>query len=587
MGRPVRDFDEVCDRTKRRRTEDVRSTLSTSELTYAAQISLRTSGSIDAANVLKDVTTSSPTRAAKYRKSFKLAATPRPTEMSSDEALLDFVNLKLSKQQYLDLRESLRKKKFFAYPSYGKLLEAKRRCYPELISVTETSAEVKLQSLLDHTCKRILLVQEDVINTLHPKITSTLRCIVKWGCDGSSGQSQYKQKFSDDGSSDSNIFLTSLVPLQIVGKDDKENREIIVWKNPRPSSARFCRPIRLQFLHETVKSTCDEERYISGQIDNLNPFECIADGKKIMVTYEMHFTMIDGKVANAVTDTKSAMRCHLCKATSKEFNNIDKMVELRIERSGLKFGLATLHAWIRSFECLLHIGYKLGIHKWHARGDEDKDIVKERKSLIREAFKSELHLNVDCPKPGFGSSNDGNTARRFFENSAVSARILGVDETLISKFHTILQVLSSGFAVDVAKFQNFCLETARLFVNLYPWYCMPTSVHKILIHGFQIIEWAPLPIGQLSEEAQEARNKDIKKYRENFSRKCARDKTMEDVFQRLMITSDPFISSFGNHLKKQMKSFSPQAMAMFSCSDVLMANDDDDDDNDDDDNADD
>ena len=86
------------------------------------------------------------------------------------------------------------------------------------------------------------------------------------------------------------------------------------------------------------------------------------------------------------------------------------------------------------------------------RGEKHQEIIKERKSLIQKAFKSELHLNIDCPKPGFGSSNDCNTARRFFENSTVSARILGVDETLINNFHTVLQVLSSGFAVEVERF---------------------------------------------------------------------------------------------------------------------------------------
>ncbi|KAG5861080.1 hypothetical protein JTB14_006424 [Gonioctena quinquepunctata] len=115
--------------------------------------------------------------------------------------------------------------------------------------------------------------------------------------------------------------------------------------------------------------------------------------------------MIDAKVANAMTETKSAIRCHLCKATSKESNNSDKMKEQTIDTSSWK-----------CFECLLHIGYKLGIHKWQARGDTDKDIMKQRKSLIQKAFESELHLNIDYPKPEFGSSNDGNTARRFFEN---------------------------------------------------------------------------------------------------------------------------------------------------------------------------
>lgn len=46
---------------------------------------------------------------------------------------------------------------------------------------------------------------------------------------------------------------------------------------------------------------------------------------------------------------------------------------------------------------------------------------------------------------------------------------------------------------------------------------MPISVHKLLIHGPEIIASVLLPIGQLSEDAQKARNKDIKSSREDFS----------------------------------------------------------------------
>lgn len=72
---------------------------------------------------------------------------------------------------------------------------------------------------------------------------------------------------------------------------------------------------------------------------------------------------------------------------------------------------------------------------------------------------------------------------------------------------------------------------------------MPTSVHIVLLHGYDIIKAAPLLIGQLSEDAQEARNKDIRRYRENFSRKFTHEKTMWDMFNRLLVSSDPLISS--------------------------------------------
>jgi len=46
--------------------------------------------------------------------------------------------------------------------------------------------------------------------------------------------------------------------------------------------------------------------------------------------------------------------------------------------------------------------------------------------------------------------------------------------------------------------------TAQLYVELYDWYRMPPSVHKVLIHGALVIKYSLLPIGFLSEEAQES-----------------------------------------------------------------------------------
>lgn len=73
-----------------------------------------------------------------------------------------------------------------------------------------------------------------------------------------------QQKFSnDDGSkSDVNVFLTSIVPLQLISINDTIKVEVVVWKNPRPSSARFFRPIMVQFLHESVEATIKETDYV-------------------------------------------------------------------------------------------------------------------------------------------------------------------------------------------------------------------------------------------------------------------------------------------------------------------------------------
>ncbi|XP_039954260.1 uncharacterized protein LOC120770738 [Bactrocera tryoni] len=57
---------------------------------------------------------------------------------------------------------------------------------------------------------------------------------------------------------------------------------------------------------------------------------------------------------------------------------------------------------------------------------------------------------------------------------------------------------------------------------------MPITVHKVLIHGSKMVSEAILPIGMLSEEAQEAMNKEYRNCRLFHSRKNSRISTNED-----------------------------------------------------------
>lgn len=58
---------------------------------------------------------------------------------------------------------------------------------------------------------------------------------------------------------------------------------------------------------------------------------------------------------------------------------------------------------------------------------------------------------------------------------------------------------------------------------------MLASLHKVLIHGGKVISNEVLPVGQLSEEEQEAKNKDFKFVREHYTRKISRIFTKEDL----------------------------------------------------------
>lgn len=71
---------------------------------------------------------------------------------------------------------------------------------------------------------------------------------------------------------------------------------------------------------------------------------------------------------------------------------------------------------------------------------------------------------------------------------------------------------------------------------------MPVTVHKLLMHGPEIIKNAIVPIGMLSDDAQEANHKYFRGYRENFPRKFSRKANNRDILNNLLIHSDPLIS---------------------------------------------
>lgn len=557
QGRPNKSFQDLTDRSKRRKTKELRELVPVQELTYAASVSQRKSGNVEASKIIKE-TTASPTRAKKLKKVLFGAQKVNFNKHSPSEALSLFVECDMTKRAYEILHESNKN----IYPCYSRIKEAKKECYPrnESMRVTETCAEIRLQDLLDHTASRLCKYLEEVFETFSPEELLSMELITKWGCDGSQ-QTQFQQSFQDHSGDDSNIFQSSLVPVRL--QINIEDQKKIVWQNPTPSSPRFCRPIRIRFLHETADITKDEIKYIEDQVKQLTKTELTnSNGHAMYVLHTLVPTMVDAKVCNAATNTTSTMRCYICGQTSKDFNNF-KITKTE-NPEALRFGISILHARIRLFETLLHIAYKLPIKKWQARSLNEKNIVKETKQKIQKYFKEKTGLKIDVPKAGFGNSNSGNTSRRFFGDPKTAAEITGIDIRLILKLRVILEAISSGYEINESKFANFASETAELYVKLYGWHPMTPTLHKILIHGSTIIKHALLPIGQLSEEAAEARNKHFRSYRLHYTRKFSREICNKDVLNRLLLTSDPFLScGRKRQTLRSSQSFLPETIELF------------------------
>lgn len=556
-GRREVAFSESSERSKRRKTETLRSSWSGTTLAYAARMKYREEGELEKPKLLQEIE-KSPTRAGKIRKSWVLSQKETPKCYNPEEALALILEVDLTRHQYQLLRNGAKNLDHNIYPAYNHVLDAKKECYPKDINVTESVAEVSLQSLLDHTTTRILQIQEPVLETIPGKYQKSLQLISKWGCDGTSGQAQYKQIAQEEGFQDTDIFFMSAVPLQLFY--ERKGVRVVVWQNQRPSSARFCRPIKLQFRKETVELARQEVSLMEEQIRCLTSSRISIplfrdrsmETTEFEVTHSLQFTMVDGKICNAITQTSSAQTCYVCGATPKQMNSFQK--GSRAEKpETFRFGLSTLHAWIRFMEWLLHVAYRLDIKKWQVRKD-DQLIMMKKKTEIQKAMKVQLGLHIDEPRQvGSGTSNDGNTARRFFQNYKKVAAIMGLNEKLVEQCGVLLQALSCGLDIDPEKFEACASDIRDLYVKNYSWFYMPASIHKILAHGSSIISHGLLPIGQMSEEAQEARNKHIKQYREHHSRKCSREETMRDVFFRLLLTSDPKISTLRNPMAQTHK----------------------------------
>ncbi|KAI8118466.1 hypothetical protein CVS40_9879 [Lucilia cuprina] len=70
------------------------------------------------------------------------------------------------------------------------------------------------------------------------------------------------------------------------------------------------------------------------------------------------------------------------------------------------------------------------------------------KSRIQEEFKVQMGLNIDKPLPSCGSTNDGNTARKFFRDFEITSKITGIDKELLRRVNTILMALNSKHKIN-------------------------------------------------------------------------------------------------------------------------------------------
>ncbi|XP_065651110.1 uncharacterized protein LOC136079303 [Hydra vulgaris] len=252
-GRPSCSFKVASDKTKRRRLNDIINNFSSDELLHSARLKLRNEYNYEAAKQVAEISEPS----SQFKK------------YTPDEGLALIIDGGMSKSTYQLMRNGAEERDCHIYPSYNNIRLSKAKCYPENIFVDDYSAHVPLQELLKHTVKRLCEVQAPVISTMLDGLTRlTLRC--KAGFDGATGQSMYKQISSEEAGDrnlkkEESLFITCLAPLELSGFCN--NKKVLLWRNEKPSSTAYCRPIRFSFQNESKAVVIEEAKYLESEIN--------------------------------------------------------------------------------------------------------------------------------------------------------------------------------------------------------------------------------------------------------------------------------------------------------------------------------
>lgn len=361
-GRPSKPFADLSERGKRRVIDNESLDPKVDSIEKALVMARRTAYNRKEINLVKVIGLILRNRGDSRKMLSQL--TDQRGMMSPEEAFSFFIEAGFSRFQY----ELIHRESPSRFPPYGVIGEVKKKCAPpnEFIAATASKIRVKLQALLDNTVHRIVKIIDAELNEYmdsNELDSAELILLCSWGMDGSTGYSQYHQKLPEGCQNDSDVFSSTLTPIQLFMHND---RKMIMWFNAMPQSIRFCRPIILEFIKESKEVILATKNDIEKEMNELTPVKVeLLNDKIILVDFDFVLSMIDGKVLTYITGSSSMQNCPICGAKPNVMNSKEKFEEgFLTNEDALHYGISPLHAWIRFFECLLHIAYRMDLKKW-------------------------------------------------------------------------------------------------------------------------------------------------------------------------------------------------------------------------------
>ena len=421
----------------------------------------------------------------------------------------------------------------------------------ETTEYSASEAKVEMGELLKNTVDRYLVIEniKSKLENLKAQIGDGeglhVILIFKYGLDGTGDQQGYKQRGVDC----ANLLASQMCPIRIVVKETSR----VIFTNPLANCPCSHRPVRLSYELEDRESVEEEYERMKEQVDAMLPYSPL---EGITIHWLGIPSENDGKALTFILDEAAFSSCPLCGGKEKAISYRNKQFKVKTHVKGkrvnvLMHGLSPTHMWIRSAAFILNLGCYSTIKKPKVQNQEDKEERARRQNEIADRIKEELNLVVFGKGPHGGGVLEGNTARKLFDNAELLSEVCDVPVELILALRKLCRGAASTQPIDPEKYKRAGEEFERIFFenflssdNQTSWYWLPCTIHKAVKHGHEIIAALPVPPGLAGEEGSEGQNKYFRSVRKDLTCKVSAERTMKDLYDRLMAKSDPVMNDY-------------------------------------------
>lgn len=236
----------------------------------------------------------------------------------------------------------------------------------------------------------------------------------------------------------------------------------LLYVNPNPQSDMFCRVRSMCWTKETDIITREMFDDFFKEIEDINhdPIIIEVQAMKLRVKVKGIYSMIDGKVANAIVGNRNTHACPMC-----------------VKEADPRVGPSYFHSMLNMTEWIMRNAAKKAVPNNPAL--THPEVVAEAR---RQADQLEKHFNLNINRPkigGSGSSNTGNMARRLLDQPEVFANVLHINVELVKNLRLISRLALSSRKLDPEKLRQLYDRIEEQILDEFPFVKrLPPCIHK-------------------------------------------------------------------------------------------------------------